>query len=335
MTARKAKAKAKAEIWRLGPCGGVACGELLDEDVGFHGVVVAAGQSDGIGGDVGGFDAEHGEPAERAHVGKCGGEGGPWIPDDGGLGSGFVDGDAAPEDRIVDVYGDEGVEVGAIGFAGEFEEWVGLGLLFEVVGLVEVLGVGEADDGDLLGVADGEVGVKGFFEVKRLAVLIGDGELDVELGAESDFVDERELVVAEGAAGVGGAEGEGEMEVVAGEGGEGEGPLGDAGEAVGGAVGGAGRRGCGAGSEPGKDDGDAAADGFAGGEERAFGEEEHGLLAGGLPLGDVRALEVELGGAGGRGDVGADEALLGLGEGEDAGDGELVGECLKIHLEIL
>ena len=98
---------------------------------------------------------------------------------------------------------------------------------------------------------------------------------------------------------------------------------------------GAGRRGSGACSEPGKDDGNAAADGFAGGEEGALGEEENGLLAGGLPLGDLRALEVELGGAGGRGDVGADEALLGLGEGEDAGDRELVGECLKIHLEIL
>ena len=59
----------------------------------------------------------------------------------------------------------------------------------------------------------------------------------LELGAEGDLVDEREVVVAEGAAGVGGAEGEGEMEVVAGEGGEGEGPVGGAGEAVGGAVG--------------------------------------------------------------------------------------------------
>ena len=227
--------------------------------------------------------------------------------------------------------GTDGVEVGAIGFAGEFEERVGLAFLFEVVGLVEVFGVGEADDGDLLGVADGEVGVEGFFEVERLAALIVDGELKAELGAEGDLVSEGEVVVAEGAAGVGWAEGEGEMKVVAGEGSEGEGPLGDAGEAVGGAVGARVVGGCGASAEPGKDDGDAAADGFAGGEERALREEEYGLLAGGLPLRDVRALEVELGDAGGRGDVGADEALLGLGEGEDAGDSELVGECLEIH----
>ena len=54
-----------------------------------------------------------------------------------------------------------------------------------------------------------------------------------------------------------------------------------------------------------------------------------GFGAGGLPLGEVRALEVELGGAGGRGDGGADEALLVLGEGEDAGDGEVVGESFE------
>ena len=87
------------------------------------------------------------------------------------------------------------------------------------------------------------------------------------------------------------------------------------------------------GSEPGKDDGDAAANGFAGGEEGAVGEEEDGVLAGGLPLGDVRALKVELGGAGRRGDVGAEEAVLVLGEGEDAGDSELVSERLEIHQE--
>ena len=113
-----------------------------------------------------------------AHVGEVGGEVGPGIPDDGGVGVGFVDGDAAIEDGVVDVHGGGGVEIGAVGFAGEFEERVGLALLLEVVGLVEVLGVGEADDGDLLGVADGEVGVEGFFEVEGLAALVGDGELD-------------------------------------------------------------------------------------------------------------------------------------------------------------
>jgi len=306
--------------------------------MGFHGVVFAGSQRDGVGGDVGGFDADHGEPAGGAHVGESCGEFRPGVPDDGGFGLGFVDGDAASVDRVVDVYGDKGVEIGAIGFAGEGEERIGLTFLLEVFSLVEVLGIGEADDGDLLRVSHGEVGVKGLFEVERLAALIGDGELCFEFDTESDVVDEDEVIVAEGATGVGGGEGEGEMEVVTGEGSEGEGPVGGAGEAVGRArqprgfvawVSGV----RGVGSEPGEDDGDAAADRLAGLEEGALGEEEHGMMAVGLPLGNVRALEEEFGRAGGGGDVGAEEALLSLREGEDAGDSELVGERLEIHLE--
>jgi hypothetical protein len=310
---------------------GVACGEVLGEDVGFHGVVLAGWEGDGVGAGVGGLDADHGEPAVGGHVREFGGEFGPRVPDYGGFGFGLVDGDAALVDGVVDVHGDDGVEIGAVGFAGEFEKGVGLVFLLEVVGLVEVVGVGEADDGDLLRVADGEVGVEGFFKVERGVGLIGYGELEAEFCTEDELVGEVEAVVAEGVAGVVGTEGEGEMEVVAGESGEGEGPLGGAGEAVRGAVGAGVAGGCGAGSEPGEDDGDAAADGFAGGVEGAVGEEEHGLLAGGLPLREVRALEVELGRAGGCGDVGAEETLLGLGEGEDAGDGEVVGEGLEGH----
>jgi len=204
-------------------------------------------------------------------------------------------------------------------------------LLLEVVGLVEVLGVGEADDGDLLGVSDGEVAVEGFFEVEGIGGEIFYGEPEVEFDAEGELEDEGEVVVAEGAGGVVGGEGEGEVEVVSGEGGEGEGPVGGAGEAVGGAVGSRVFRGGGACSEPGKDEGDATADGLAGLVEGAVGEEEHGVLAGGLPLREVCSLQVELGRAGGRGDVGAEEAVLVLGESEDAGDRELVGEILEIH----
>ena len=46
---------------------------------------------------------------------------------------------------------------------------------------------------------------------------------------------------------------------------------------------------------------------------------------------EVRALKVQFGGAGGRGDAGADHAGVWFVEGEDAGDGEVVGEVLKIH----
>ncbi len=201
----------------------------------------------------------------------------------------------------------------------------------ELVGFVEVVGVGEAGDGDLLGVADGEVGVEGLFEAEGGGGLVGDGELEAELGAEGELVDELEVVVAEGTGGVVGGEGEGEVEVVSGEGGEGEGPVAGAGEAVGGAVGSLVFRGGGAASEPRKDEGDTSSDGFAGGERGALAQEQDGLLAGGLPVGEVSALEVELGRAGGRGDGGAEEAVLVLGKGEDAGDGEVVGEGLEVH----
>ncbi len=52
---------------------------------------------------------------------------------------------------------------------------LGLPFPLEVVGLVEVFGIGEADDGTLLRVADGEVSMKGLFEVERLAGLVVDG----------------------------------------------------------------------------------------------------------------------------------------------------------------
>ena len=169
------------------------------------------------------------------------------------------------------------------------------------------------------------------FEVEGGGGLVDDVELEAELGAEGEFVDELEVVVAEGDAGWRGIESEGEVEVIAGESGEGEGPFGGAGEAVGGAVRARVAGGCGAGAEPGEDDGDSAADGFAGGEEGAVGKEEDGLGVGRLPLGEVCALEVDFGGTGGGGDVGADEALLVLGEGEDAGDGKVVGKSLEIH----
>ena len=150
---------------------------MLGEDVGFEGVLFAGGQGDGVGGYVGCFDADHGEPAVGGHVGEFGGEFGPGVPDDGGFGVALVDGDAAFVDGVVDVYGADGVEIGAVGFAGELEDGFVLVLVLEVVGLVEVVGVGEADDGDLLGVADGEVGVEGVFEVERRGGLVDDGEL--------------------------------------------------------------------------------------------------------------------------------------------------------------
>ncbi len=118
------------------------------------------------------------------------------------------------------------------------------------------------------------------------------------------------MVVAQGARLVlmDGLERRGQMKVTASEGREGEVPLGGAGETVGRAIGAWVVGGCGASPEPGKDDGDSAADCFTRGEEGALREEQDGLLAGGLPLRDMRALEVKLSGAGWRGDIGADQS---------------------------
>ena len=106
------------------------------------------------------------------------------------------------------------------------------------------------------------------------------------------------------------------MEGVAGERGEGEGPLFEAGETV--------RRllvSADAVAKPRKADGDAAADRFAGREGGCGREEERVRLAGGLPVREVRAVQVDGGGAGGQGDLRAGEAVV-LVEGEDARQGE-------------
>ncbi len=109
------------------------------------------------------------------------------------------------------------------------------------------------------------------------------------------------------------------------EGGGGEGPFLEAGEAVGGAglafaaVG-----------KPWKANGYAAADGFAGGEVGARGEIEDGLLAGGLPVRDVGAVEVDGGGGVGQGDLGAGELAVGV-EVKDAGEAEVLVEFGDLH----
>jgi len=83
-------------------------------------------------------------------------------------------------------------------------------------------------------------------------------------------------------------------------------------------------------TEPGEADGDSAADGFGGGEVGMAGEEEDGGVAGGLEVGDVGAVEVDGGGAGGEGDLGADKVVV-LVEVEDVGDGELGVEIGELH----
>jgi len=71
-----------------------------------------------------------------------------------------------------------------------------LALAVEVVGLVEVIGVGEAGEGDLGGVAYFEIGVECFFEVQRGFGLVRYRKAEAELAAEDYRVGELEVVEA-------------------------------------------------------------------------------------------------------------------------------------------
>ena len=236
----------------------------------------AGTELDGVFGDVGGFDADVVTPGVVVEVGHLGGELCPGIPDDRAVGAGFGDVEGAGLGRVGEGDRGGGVEVRAVGLTVEGDDGFGLALAGVSFGFVEVLGARETGDGALGGVADGEIGVQGFFEEERVVARVQDREPDAEVAAEGDFVGQLEAVEAELAGGVVGAEGEGEVDVVADEGGESERPGAGAGETVGGGAGGRMHgRGLG-GAEPGKDDRYAAANGLAVDEGGALRKEEDG-----------------------------------------------------------
>jgi len=87
--------------------------------------------------------------------------------------------------------------------------------------------------------------------------------------------------------------------------------------------------------EPGKDDGDAAADGFAGGELGALAEEDRRCLPGGPPMGEVRALHVDGGLGGWHGHAGEDQPGGYLLEAEATGYRELALQLRNLHVNAL
>ena len=113
----------------------------------------------------------------------------------------------------------------------------------------------------------------------------------VSVAADGELIGEMKVIEAEIAADVVGTERKGEVQVFSGERGEGERPGLDARETI-----------CRAGlpsstrSNTGKGDRHAATNGFAGGELAFAADEDHGLLAGGLPVCEVRSLYVDPGG---------------------------------------
>ena len=89
---------------------------------------------------------------------------------------------------------------------------------------------------------------------------------------------------------------------------------------------------CGAISKPRKDDRHAAANGFVFGEGGTFTEGRcTGSLPIRLPCGEMRAMEVDLCGAGVCGDDGTWQAALAFVESEHVGDGEVVSERVEVH----
>lgn len=278
-------------------------------------------EGDGTVEDVGGFDAGHALPFLVAEVGHGGGAFAPWVPDDGGGGVFFGGGEGAAEDGVDEVDGRGGVEVGMVGGLREGE---GAGLNFAAVGVgvVEVSSAVEAADLDALRESDMEVGMEGFFEAEGRGAGVGDDELEVERAADAEAVGKVEVVGPPAAGGVVAVGGEGD-----GDGGVGveddgvELPGAGADKAMGWGLGVAGFS-----AEPGKADGDAAADGLAVLPVGAIAEEEDFLLLGGLPGGEVGAVEVENGAGGGGGDVESGEVTAAGEDLSDAGNGELAVE---------
>ena len=198
----------------------------------------------------------------------------------------------------------------AVGGCDQRQVAGGRGLLLAIVGFIEVRSRGEAGDGRGADVGDSEVGVERLFKRHGLRPEIGDREAQGDgatgVGAEDEFVGDAEVIEAEAAAQVAGAEGEGEMEgrflatrwQARKQGDVGDRPLLNAGKAVRGAGLASSTR-----SKPGETDRDASTDGLAGRELGLCGEEEDGILAGRLPMGQMRAVQVDGRRAGGQGDV--------------------------------
>ncbi len=125
--------------------------------------------------DVAGFDAEHVGPFVIAEIGHGFGFGDPGVPDDGGVGVLFGDGDFSLFEGIVDGGGGGGVEVDAVGFGGDGDVAV-LYFFLGAVHFVEIANTIEACDGERLDVADAEIGVEGFLRGQRGGAGVGEFE---------------------------------------------------------------------------------------------------------------------------------------------------------------
>ncbi len=177
--------------------------------------------------------------------------------------------------------------------------------------------------------------MQGFFEQERLDIRagsrVGHTEAKRQLASENELVSKLERAKANCTARLVGVERERQVQVFAGQRSKSDLPVRGARKAVGRRTGGrmhwrSGRR-----AKPRENDRDTAANRLARSKGGALGKEEHGLLASGLPVRQVGALQIELGGASGRGDRDASHARIRLVKREYAGETELFVAALKVH----
>ena len=166
--------------------------QFLNPNVCGHGVLLAGLEGDGVGADVGGFDADEVGPFV-AEVGHSVGEFFPGIPDDGVVRVLLADEDAAVERWVGELELGLGVEVGVVDALGEGV--VAVLEFFDVaLGVVEVGDIVKADEADVADISDAVVGVQGFLKGERRGAGVGGGELHLQVRADGDALHGAEFV---------------------------------------------------------------------------------------------------------------------------------------------
>ena len=156
--------------------------------------------------------------------------------------------------------------------------------------------------------------------------VVRDIEPHRESASNDELVGKMKVVITEAAAELGRPQCKGQMEIVPGQRGEGQRPVLDARKPVAGA--------CLAivtGGEPGKSNWNATTNGLARREVALSAEEQDRLLPDGLPVGEVRSLQIDRRLRARRADIRIDEAGRCCSKGKNASDGEVFVELYDVH----
>ncbi len=223
-----------------------------------------------------------------------------------------------------------GVRIHAIGGTHEGERCIRRRHLLHAVGLIHVGGLFETGDGDLMDVCDRKVGMQSLFEDERGIGIVDHGKLQAETATDCNLVSEAKVREAQIAAQLCWGKGEGQVEVVTGQCGEGQCPRLDTSKAVRWArfsvvpVVSAIR------GKPRKGNRDTTTDRLTGTEVCSAAEKEDRSLSFGLPMGQMGSLKVDRGCGVASGNFGSHEAIR-LFEAKSPGDGEVLVEGGEVH----